>query len=52
MAEVDGGGAIGRVAVQDPRNVHDVFRPAEKLVLVAACQSYTSCSALHAIWNK
>ena len=46
-AEVDGG-AAGREAVEGPRDVHDLLRPAEKLGLVAACRSCTSRSALQA----
>ena len=51
MDEV-GGGAAGRVDVDDARGVHDEGRPAEKLVCAKACRSCTSRSALEARWNK
>ena len=46
------GEAVGRVGVEDARDVHDEGRPAEKLVRANACLSCTSRSALQARWNK
>ena len=46
-----GGGAAGRVEVDDACSVHDEGC-AEKLVRAKACQSCTSRSALQARWNE
>ena len=52
VAAHGGAGAAECVEVEDPRDVHDEGRPAEKLVRANACRSCTSRSALQARWNK
>ena len=48
VAEVEGGNGV---RVERARPVHDVVRPAGKLVC-EACRSCTSRSAIQARWNK